>query len=64
MPADLIGSSIDEESLKGYLFGIIKITMNKVFSRQLISLRKLEDYMIVAAHLFESVILCVVLCHQ
>ena len=35
----------------------IKITMDEVCSHQPISLRTLEDYMIVAAHLFGSIIL-------
>ena len=55
--AKLIGNKNDEESLKKYVDDMVKLTIDKVCTRQPISLRKLEDYLIAASNLFESVIL-------
>ena len=45
-------------SLKKYVDDMVKLTIDKVCTRQPISLRNLEDYLIAASNLFESVILC------
>jgi hypothetical protein len=55
--AKLIGNKTDEASLKKYVDDMVKLTIDKVCTRQPISLRKLEDYLIAASNLFESVIL-------
>ena len=44
--AKLIGNKTDEASLKKYVDDMVKVTIDQVCTRQPISLRKLEDYLI------------------
>jgi len=48
--AKLIGNKTDEASLKKYVDDMVKLTIDKVCTRQPISLRKLEDYLIAASN--------------
>ena len=54
--AKLIGEETDEESLRKYSESLIKLTMDEVYTRQPISLRKLDDFCLVAKALFDMVL--------
>ena len=55
--AKLIGPATDEESLKEYSNLLLKLTMDEVYTRQPVSLRKVDDFSLVAKALFGMVLL-------
>ena len=54
--AKLIGPATDEESLKEYSNSLLKLTMDEVYTRQPVSLRKVDDFSLVAKALFDMVL--------
>ena len=52
----LIGNSTDADDLKGYSIQLVKRTVEDVLSVQPVSLRRLDDYIVKAKILFDSVI--------
>ena len=55
--AKLIGPETDEESLRQYSDSLVKLAMDEVYTRQPISLQKLDNFCLVSKTLFDMVLL-------